>query len=250
MWHPFDILGDELSVEKTLRDSVFPASCRLVYSERVTRWFKDKSDQNNQWPPTVDQKPGIQISRRVEDDAMRVEVVHEWELMIRHLLSATMDCSTKGWRSPSSWLAQVTFRNIRGGKEFLPEIREVGSWSDRRLKQVSQGAKNSITRSSEVDSLASVYALLANFPSPDEASSLGSTTLLEEGFTVTPDVTLLPCPENLQQHPMAEGLRGYALRGKGNFPTDYWVNRHGLVVFICMGPHRAFFLESLESLPS
>jgi|GEM_PF-2546558 len=250
MWHPFDILGDELFVDKTLRDSDAPSHCRLVYSERITRWFKDKSDQNNQWPPTVDRKPGVQISRRIDGDRMRLEVLHEWQLMIRHLLSATMDGSARGWRSPESWSAQVTFSNIRNGREFLPEIRETGSWSGGRLEQVSQGAENSITQSGEARSLASVYALLANFPRPDEISSIGSTTLLEEGFTVTPDVTLLRCPENLQKHPMAAGLDGYALRGKGNFPADYWVNRQGLVVFVCMGPHRAFVLESLETLPS
>jgi hypothetical protein len=250
MWHPFDIQKDELFVDEALKDSAIPPTCSIVYSERITRWFQDKSDQHNQWPPTVDRKPGIRVTRRIEEDLMKLDIVHEWELVISHLLSAKMECSANGWRSPKSWTAQETFTNVRGGRDFLPKIEESGHWRGGMLKQVSKGREQTITRARGAKSLSSFYSLLANFPSEEEIPSLGTTTLLEEGFMVTPDVTMLPCPKNLQQHPMAKNLVGYTLRGRGNFPADFWFNKHGLVVYVCLGPHRAFVLESLETHPS
>jgi hypothetical protein len=249
LWHPFDIIGaEELSVNESLRTAATPAARECVYTERVTRWFGDKSDQKNQWPPTLDQKPGIRISCRPDGETMKVGVVQVWEQMINHELTASMECSASGWRSPSSWTVKHTFKQARSGREFVPDIDETGRWQQGTLTRTSQGQETAMTRSRSVGSLASVYALLANFPRVEEIPELSQTTLLQEGFVVTPDADLVNCPEVLREHPLAQGLRGYTLLNKGNFPSDFWVNDNGLVVYICLGPHRVFVLNSLQTI--
>lgn len=248
MWHPFDILGDELFVDEILKHSRPSPSSRAVYGERVTKWFKDKSDTQNQWPPTVDRKPGIEITKRQTGSTMSLEVVHTCAMMIRHRLDVKMECVTTGWRSPSSWSVRQTFANSSNGREFLPGIEENGRFRDGVFQQ-EIGTKDKRTKSShQLNSLASIYPLMANFPSEESAETLGETNLLQEGFTLATNVALAPVPEALQAHPKATGLRGRVLLGKYDFPADYWFNEHGVVVYMLMGPHRAFVLEEMEEL--
>jgi hypothetical protein len=249
LWHPFDILGkEELAVAGNLRNAEVSGAWSGTYTERVTRWFKDKSDPDRQWPPTVDRKPGIRLTCRPEGDRLKVEVAQDVQQLISHLLTATMECSASGWRSPSKWTAKHTFAKTGRAKEFLPEVEETGKWESGTLTQTSQGRETAMTKSRPARSLASIYTLLASFPEAAEIDGLGKTTFLQEGFVPTVDAELVPCPQLLQKHPLARGLRGYALLNKGNFPADYWVNESGVVIYLCMGPHRAMVLESIQSI--
>ncbi|MEZ6192111.1 MAG: hypothetical protein R3C45_12605 [Phycisphaerales bacterium] len=78
MWHAFDIIADELAVDPAVRGLAAGPGHRLVYSERVVRWFSDKTGQG-QWPAVVDRQPGITLERpgkATENTA--------WELIVQH----------------------------------------------------------------------------------------------------------------------------------------------------------------------
>lgn len=246
MWHPFDIMPQELTVSDTVRNFSVSGPCRLTYGERVTRWFKDKSSADQQWPPTVDRKPGLTLTRRpAGEGTLDLEILHTWILTNTQTMSGRMTCRTDGWRSPLSWEFRQTFVTDKN-KPFLSGVIESGSWKNGLLERVTRGAAGEVRKSTQAAQLASTYALMADFPEPSEAS--GTTGLLQEALSFSSDVALVPVPALLQENPLAHGLRGFSLQGGNGYPADYWVNSAGTVIYVCYGPNRAFVLDKAEAL--
>ena len=247
MWHPFDIMPNELALAPSLRTASPPARFRLVFGERITRWFKDKSDVNKQWPPTVDRKDGMTLSRRPgTDGSWNLDVKHVWQLTNTHTLEGTMACAAAGWRSPHRWNFRQTFLSDRGA-EAVPPLTEEGTWKDGVLTRTTTGNAGSLTKSDPTSRLAVQYGLMADFPLA-EALKLEPTGLLQEGLTFSPDASLRRCPDDLQKRPLAEGLTGFVLNTSQGYPADFWVNPAGLVVYVCFGPNRAFVLDRMEEI--
>ncbi len=245
MWHPFDLMSKELAVDETLRAAGAPQGCRLIYGERITRWFKDKSDAVSQWPPTVDHKPGVTIARRVEGENWDVEVSHVWKITITQSFSAKLSVRRDGWRSPIAWQYTQNFVKEHGGM-LVPDTRGTGSWKDGVISTNITGASGKLALSEPAPSLCSLYSLLADFPA--EPARLGEAALLGENLMYFPKASFSQPSAALAANPLAIGLKGYILRPAMGWPMDFWVNEQGLVVYWCQGPHRAFVLEKIEGL--
>lgn len=246
MWHPFDIMPQELAVSDELRNASPGENRHLVYGERVTRWFKDKSSTDQQWPPTVDKKPGITLSRRLAaSGTAELEIRHIWQLTVAQDMAGRMTTRTDGWRSPLSWEFQQSFLTERN-KSLVPSVVDSGSWRDGVLERVTKGNSGTVRKSTPAAQLASTYALMADFPRDGQAS--GSTGLLREALSFTPDVSLQPVPQAVRDNPLARGLTGFVLQAPSGYPADFWVNASGLVIYACYGPNRAFILEKAETL--
>lgn len=248
MWHPFDIMPGELALDSALRSASAPSRARLVFGERITRWFKDKSESAKQWPPTVDRKEGLSLSRRPgsTDGSWDLGVRQVWQLTNVHTLEGTMSCATVGWRSPHQWNFRQTFLSDRGA-EVLPPLTEAGTWKAGLLTRTTTGKDRALTASGETSRLAAQYGLMADFPLA-EALQLEPAGLLQEGLTFSPGASLRRCPDDLQKHPLAAGLTGFVLDTPQGYPADFWVNPAGLVVYVCFGPNRALVLDRLEEI--
>lgn len=246
MWHPFDIMPQELALTDAVRGASVVGPCRLVFGERVTRWFKDKSSADQQWPPTVDQKPGLTIIRRPADDGTHaLEIQHSWVLTNTQTMSGRMICRADGWRSPLKWEFTQTFLTDKN-KPLVPPLTETGRWQDGTLERTTKGSAGEVRKTAKVSQLASTYGLMAGFPKVDEAT--GSAGLIQEALTFCPEATLQPVPSILQENPLAKGLEGFVLKSADGFPSDYWVNANGAVVYVCYGPNRVFVLDKVEVL--
>lgn len=246
MWHPFDLMPQELTVPDAVRNASAGDRCRLVYGERITRWFKDKASTDQQWPPTVDKKPGLTLARQPGPaGTFDLDVRQTWVLTNTQTMTGKMTCRAEGWRSPLTWEFRQTFLNDKG-KPLVPGLTESGRWKNGILERSTKGDHGEVRQTVRATELASVYALIANFPKEGEAA--GSTGLLREALTYSPDAAWQPAPKVLQESPLARGLRGYVLKSEGGFPADCWVNAAGVVVYVCYGPNRAFVLDQVEAL--
>jgi hypothetical protein len=246
MWHPFDIMPQDLAVDDALKTAAPGDHCRLVYGERVVRWFKDKSSADSQWPPTVDKKPGLVLTRRPgSDGTWDLDLQQTWVLTNTQTMSGKMTCRRIGWRSPLSWEFQQSFQTSKG-KEFLPGLTERGSWRDGELLRVTSGASGEVEKTDRAAELAATYALLADFPKEGEAT--GDTGLLQENLGYSPRAGFVPCSKALQENPLARGLRGSVLKNEGGYPADFWTNPAGVVIYACYGPNRVFVLEKAEAV--
>ncbi len=246
MWHPFDIMPQDLAVADALRTASAPESCRLVYGERVVRWFKDKSSADSQWPPTVDKKEGLTILRKPGGEGTQeLDIEQTWQLTNKQTMSGKMTCRNDGWRSPLNWEFQQTFLTDKN-KPLVPDLSEQGSWKDGLLIRSTKGANGEVRKENRTAQLASAYALLAGFPKEDEVT--GNTGLLREVQGYSQRASLEPCSKLLQETPLAQGLRGVVLKNEGGYPGDYWINPAGVVIYACYGPNRVFVLEKMEAI--
>ncbi len=246
MWHPFDIMPQELAVAEDLRAASPDGDCRLVYAEHIVRWFKDKSSTDTQWPPTVDKKPGVTIEKRTgKDGTLNLNIEQIWQLTNKQTMRGEMTCRGDAWRSPLDWTFQQSFLNERN-KAFVPNMIEQGNWKNGVLTRVTKGTNAEVRKMAQAAELASTYALMASFPHDGAIS--GSTGLLQEGLLYSPEAELVPCAKGLHENALAQGLRGIALKNEGGYPADYWINPAGVVIYVCYGPNRAFVLEKLEAL--
>lgn len=246
MWHPFQIMPGEIAVEDSLIATAKPsAHCRMTYRERVIRWFLRETNEEGHWLPNVDERTGMVIEKRnVSGDSFELRVLHQKDLGVRHVLSGTMLARRNDWRSPVEWVFEQHFQGGRGIRNFY----ESGEWRSGTAKLVSR-RKEEFVRTEKVESLTCLYTLLADFPGHLEAYPKSSeTSVLEDLSVIHRGAKLRPISTLVATHPMARRLSGYALDYKASLPVEFWVNALGAVIYVCVGPNRTLFLESLEDL--
>jgi hypothetical protein len=246
MWHPFHIMPSHFTVDERLIHEARPSSnCRMSYGERVIRWFLRVTDDDGNYLPNVDQRTGMVIERRASgDDWLELKIRHQKDLGVRHVLDGVMRVRRNDWRSPVSLDFEQQFQGSRGIRNF----RESGEWKEGLATLISR-RKEAFVRSERADSLTSLYTLLADFPTHLEVHPKSSeTSVLEDVSVINPRAKLIPIPRAVTEHPMARGLRGYALDYPANLPVEFWVNQHGAVIYVCVGPNRALFLQSMEDI--
>jgi hypothetical protein len=246
MWHPFQIMPGEIAVSEPLKTAAKPsAHCRLTYGERVIRWFLRETDQEGHLLPNVDERTGLVIEKRTVDHFLELQVRHQKDLGVPHILEGTMQARRNDWRSPLSWDFEQKFIGARGIRNF----RETGHWNSGQARLVSGRGQQEIVRTEAVDSLTCLYTLLADFPTHVEPYPRSyETSVLEDLSIINRGALLHAPPPRVREHPMARGLRGYVVDYPANFPIEFWVNEHGAVIYVCFGPNRALFLQSIEEL--
>lgn len=255
MWHAFDIIATELKPDPELREAKAPGACRLVYGERVVRWFADKSGKG-QWPAVVDHQPGIVLERSASSKANPAE----WGLKVEHTrpqtvpaaLHFTMTCASNAWRSPISWIGSQT---LGGPKRPSPlgEISEHGRWDGRKATRTTQAGLKSIHNEHNTTLPTSVYSLLANFPAAEAKAGLlnehNCDAVFTEGMQFMGDATMsIGAPGNAGEHVLADGLRCYVVTPSLGFPLEFWVNEYGVVIYLIETATRAWVLERVEVL--
>ncbi|MBC2592924.1 hypothetical protein H5P28_01495 [Ruficoccus amylovorans] len=239
-------MTDELALPDGMKSVAGNSQVRRVYGERVTRWFKDKSSADSQWPPTVDKRPGIRLDIRTERGGFDLGITHEWPLTSNFTLSGEMRCADNAWRSPTIWNLAQTFTTTRGN-EILPAIVEQGRWENARVQTVTTQGTREIRNARAAPAFASVYALMAAFPDVSRGG-LGEALLQEETLSFVTSARIKNAPKELQRNKLAQGLTGYTVYTATGYPADYWLNENGVVIYVCWGPNRAFVLEQSEEL--
>lgn len=249
MWHPFDLMPEALALLRELRDASVSTGCRLAYRQLVTRWFKDKSS-DEQWPPDLDTRPGIVLTRRLDNaGCWHVEVEQTWELAARRSFTGTLVCETRGWRRPVRYDFRQTFAT-KAGAEVWPETRETGKWhADGTLVRQSFVGEKSTTQRVTAGAWFALYALLADFPAwPDSWPAAEDAACAGEGVALLRGVRLQRCEQPQSRHALAQGLRGYTLHARDSMPQEFWINENGVVVYWFEGPNRAMALSAAEGL--
>ena len=258
MWHAFDIIANGLELPPGLRNAHADGACRMVYTERVVRWFKDKSGKG-QWPAVVDERPGI-VLKRTPAPADRPD---EWSLSIEHTrqqsvpvtMRAEMTCASNVWRSPRRWDVVQTVE-----KSTLGETTEQGAWDGSEINRQIRGGRGTrgkagraIEYKHKAQHPASVYPLLADFPAKELQDSgladLRCDALFTEALQHMGEAAFASgAPGNAGGHRLADGLTCYRLTPSLGFPLEFWVNRHHVVVYLIESATRAWMLESVEAL--
>jgi len=249
MWHPFDLMPEALAVPAELRNASTSTACRLVYRQAVTRWFKDKSSQE-QWPPDLDLRPGITLTRRMDGDGRwHLEVLQTWELDARRTMAGTLVCDMRGWRRPLRYEFRQRFES-RAAAAMWPETRESGQWqSDGTLARQTTVGEKSAPQAVRADAWLALYALLGDFPAwADSWPTAADTALLGEGGVVVRGARLRRCELPQGRHALAQGLRGYVLELQHGMPQEFWINENGVVIYWLEGPNRALWLTEVEGL--
>lgn len=247
MWHPFQIMPGEIAADEALISAAKPFShCRFTYRERIIRWFLRETNEVGHLLPNVDERTGMIIEKRTtNDEFLDLQVRHQKDLGVRHILKGTMRAQRNDWRSPVAW----DFEQIFQGSPEIQNFREAGDWQPGQANLVTSRDRQEIVRTEEVASLTCLYSLLADFPAHMKVFPESSeTSVLENLSVINRGATLRAVPLQMTEHPMARGLRGCALDYKANLPVEFWVNQHGIVIYVCVGPNRALFLESIEDL--
>lgn len=254
MWHAFDIIAEELAVTPALRGTGSGIDHRLVYGERVVRWFSDKTGKG-QWPAVVDRQPGIVLERpgNATDDAA-------WELSVEHTRVQTapvtmrlvMTCEPNPWRSPKQWTATESIGDIKRTRP-LKSTTEQGRVENGRITRTIRAGSNQIDERFDAVHAASLYALLADFPADDidagRFSDRPCEALFAEGMLFVGSGTMIAgAPGNADQNALAKGLRCYRLTPTMGFPLEFWVNDKGVVVYLIEAATRAWMLEQVEVL--
>lgn len=246
MWHPFDLMPADLAVPDNLKTTAQKGAVRRVYSQRVTRWYSDKSSRDTQWPPTVDKRPGITLTIRPGSDRIELRIEQQWLVNTDHALSGTITCLNNPWRSPEQWQLKQTFTTKRGNT-FLPSIEESGQWQNGKIQTLTQLGKKELRNSLNAADLTSFYTLLADFPAP-ESLPKDQAVYQTEALSFIPSARIEEAPALYRNHPLAKGLRGFTVKTASDIPADYWLNENGVVIYVCWGPNRAFVLETSEEL--
>jgi len=246
MWHPFDLMPDELAVPPDLRSACPGKNCTVSFDEKALTYFRDKSSKTDQWPPSMDSFPGVRIRRRTGKKSVDLEITHQWHLDYLRELRGAMSCVPDAWIAPRSWSFLRTFEpRFSGAAPFDPvEIR--GSWNSGELTQAIVANKQKQTQTVPAASLISTYALLSGFPVQGESLPAGAVVLGEDLVSSSSAAVLHRCPEGLRKHPLAQGLSGVVIDARGNLPTEFWVNEHGLVIYAFNGVSKLFVLKKIE----
>lgn len=243
MWHPFDLIPEKLALAAGLRTAQPPVNRSVSFEERALTYFRDKTSKTDQWPILMDELPGIKITSRgsLESD---LEISHRWKLDYLRTLTGTMKCSG-AWHSPRRWSFVRTFKPTFDGAAPFAPVMVQGSWQRGTLIHTHSGRAHKQVQSEPAGSLLSTYALMSGFPRQAEFIE-GPLTLLGEDLIVNNSARVLRCPAVLQNHPLAEALTGYLVDAQGDFPTEFWVNEYGLVVYVFNGVSKVFILTRVE----
>lgn len=257
MWHAFDIIADELAASDELRAAQPGTGCKLVYGERVVRWFKDKTGQG-QWPAVVDHRPGIVVQR----SSTSTNAEGDWRLDAEHTrvqgTSVTLRmqavCAADPWRSLRQWDAGETFGDAQLSSPLRATTERARRVDGQLKRQVTGDAGRSFEQTYQTARPACLYALLADFPMQElESGRLDDETcdaLFTEGMLHMGAASFTRgAPGGAARHALAEGLRCYSLSPQRGFPLQFWVNRHGLVVYLLEAATRAWTIEHVEALP-
>jgi hypothetical protein len=244
MWHPFDLIPNELALSPALRNARPAANRTVLFEERALTYFKDKSNKTGQWPLTMDELPGIQITRRGDATSCELEISHKWELDYFRTLSGTMQCAG-AWQTPQRWSFLRTFKPMFSGAAPFAPVEVRGRCGKGELVQTHRGTSNRQEERVSVENLLSTYALMAGFP-VDAPVPQGSCSLLGEDLIPAGSARIHRSPDILMKHPLAEGLVGCLLDAQGDFPTEFWVNSYGLTVYVFNGVSKAFILTGVE----
>lgn len=238
-------MAADLAVPQPLLDAEPRLPCRMVLAERVTRWFKHQPTAE-QWPPTVDQLPGIQLDIQPLDGALQIAFHQSWRTGEVRSIEGKLTCEASGWHRTLGFECHQKFE-MPAGKPPLPETRTTalrttdGSWT---LRSTTGGMRQS-QRLSAAPSLA-FPALLAGVPRMEVEAPARFNWLGED---LEPQgMARLSSGSNVD-HPLAEGLRCMVVTPDVGMPVEFWVNTYGAVIYVCEGPNRAFVLASMEALP-
>ncbi|MEQ9461290.1 MAG: hypothetical protein RIG82_10095 [Phycisphaeraceae bacterium] len=250
MWHAFDILADHLHVPESLRQTAVPETARLVYGERIVRWFSDKS-ADGPWPADVDLRPGMVLSRTVGKDDLRLRIEQSWPQTVPCVLELDLVCEAQGLHTVRSWNA----REVIGSEDQpspLVATTERGTWEQGVLSRRHVGGRNEIAHQRRVGGLLSIYGFMGRFPLdawPMNSQQADEYELLYERMLELGPVRLRQLPQGpVYDRPAAEGLKGYELRPERGFPLEFWVNGRGTVIYLVEAATRAWMLESVEAL--
>lgn len=249
MWHPFHLMTEALTLPREVREASAATAGRFVYRQFVTRWFKDKSS-DEQWPPDLDTRPGLTLTRRMDGGGRwHIEVEQTWELQARRSFTGTLVCDMRGWRRPLRYEFRQTFAN-RAGVAVWPETRETGRWQpDGTFVRQSSVGEKTTTQTVTAAAWLAHYALLADFPAWSDAWPKTDAACFGEGGTLATGVRLQRCELPQCRHALAAGLRGYVLQPRGGgMPQEFWINENGIVVYWIEGPNRAMALAAVEGL--
>lgn len=248
MWHPFALFPDELTVPAPLRAAPLPAAARLVYREKVVRWFKPKPGHTYK-QPVLDHGPGLTLERRPAADGrlelrFRQERTHESP----QVLEGTMTCAAGGWSSPLAWSVRQSFV-AKAESDLLPSLEETGEWSKATVTRRTRARGGRLTTTHAARALLSPPAWLAAFPRDLAPAPWSDDVVVMDEFTLfVTGAAIEPAGRETRAHILAQGLRGHVLRYAGGLPLEFWVNEHGTVVYLCAGPTRVLVLESAEAL--
>ncbi len=244
MWHPFDLIPEVLTIAPELRNAQPPANRTLSFEERALTYFEDKSDKTGQWPLTMDVLPGVQVTRRENAAGCELEISHSWKLDYIRVLRGTMQCAG-AWQTPNSWSFLRTFKPMFAeGVPFDPvEVR--GSCGKGEFVQTHGSTSKRQAERLSVENLLSTYALMARFP-VDAPAPQEPFVLLGEDLIAVGSARIHRSPDVLMNHPLAEGLTGCLINGQGDLPTEFWVNQHGLTVYVFNGVSKVFVLTGVE----
>jgi hypothetical protein len=257
MWHAFDIIAEELAIPDELRAAQPGAGRRLVYGERVVRWFTDKSGEG-QWPAVVDRQPGIVVQR----PGVATGAGSDWTLDAEHTrmqgTSVTLRiqavCAADPWRSLRQWDAGETLGNAQLPSPLGATTERARGVDGKLTRQVSGDAGRSFEQVFPAVRPACLYALLADFPMDELESGRMDDEICDALFTegmlhMGAASFTRGAPGGAAGHALAEGLRCYTLSPQRGFPLQFWVNRHGLVVYLIEAATRAWTIEHVEALP-
>lgn len=245
MWHPFNLIPEMLSIGPELRYAQPGPNRTVKYKERSLTYFKDKSSESEQWPVNMEELPGVTITRRGEQE-LTLNVTHTWKVDYVRTLSGEMKCAGP-WHSPSSWSFQREFKPlVRGAKPFAP-VSVAGSWTGGALRQTHRGSVHQQVDSQDTAFLLSTYALMSGFPAESAPPQKGAA-LLGEDLTIAGAARVGRCAEVLHEHPLAKDLTGRQVEVQGDFPTEFWVNPSGIVVYVFNGVGKAFILSETTAV--
>jgi len=251
LWHAFDIIAEAMQSDPGLRDAKASNVKMLVYSEHIVRWFKDKSG-DGQWPAVVDDRPGITIdisqSTGAVDGTSHLDVEHTRIQGATVTMHLKLKFLSNSWRSPQSW----ELKEVLGDKRSPSELRdtiEQGRWDVNQITRQIRGVTGRVIKNNyTARTPTSLYTLLAAFPINDIALNNPSDGLFTEGMQYMGGATFEQgATGNADKHGLAAGLTCYRLKPAMGFPLEFWVNRHGLVVYLLEGATRAWALQSMEA---
>ena len=250
MWHAFDIIADAMQVEPGLREANPRGMHKLVYRELLVRWFKDKSGKG-QWPAVVDERPGISFemvpaSETNSNNTLNIEHARIQGTPVR--LNLKLVHANDGWRTPIAW----NLTEKLGDNQFKSELQdttEQGLWDGKQVTRSITGSANRVIKHTYATSQpACYYALLASFPLNEIAILTNCDALFTEGMQQMGQAAFVKgAMGNAAEHDLAKGLTCYKLNPSMGFPLEFWVNEHGMVVYLVEGATRAWVLQSMEA---
>ncbi|MGF1635349.1 MAG: hypothetical protein ACFCVE_15995 [Phycisphaerae bacterium] len=232
-----------LAVTPALRSTANPPEKSVTYVEFVTRWFGGKTG-SGQWPPTVDDLPGVTLACRGGPDERTMNVRHDWRLGLAHRLDGDIRYGG-AMRAPASWDIRHELDPYRGKPELAP-LAEAGRWADGVLVRKTTTTRGKQESTVQAPALLCSYTLLGDFPAEPVLDRPAG--VLVDGMTFIPNGKLQAITGPLAEHPAADGLTGYSLHHDAGLPIEFWVNTNGVVIYLCEGPNRVLVLSNLEAL--